>query len=77
MSTIAVTGASGHFGRHVAELLLDRGLAPVLITRDPSRLDDLAARGADVRRGDFADQEGLQQALHGRRCSSPKRRAWT
>ncbi len=65
MSTIAVTGASGHFGRHVAELLLERGLEPVLVTRDPSRLDDLAARGADVRQGDFADQEGLRVALHG------------
>jgi NAD(P)H dehydrogenase (quinone) len=65
MSTIAVTGASGHFGRHVAGLLLDRGIAPVLITRDPSRLGDLAARGADVRLGDFADPAGLEAALHG------------
>jgi NAD(P)H dehydrogenase (quinone) len=65
MPTIAVTGASGHFGRHVAGLLLDRGIAPVLITRDPSRLGDLAARGADVRLGDFADPAGLEAALHG------------
>ena len=65
MTMIALTGASGHLGRHVAELLLDRGARPVLLTRDPSSLEDLAARGADVRRGDFADPAGLTQALSG------------
>jgi NAD(P)H dehydrogenase (quinone) len=65
MPTIAVTGASGHLGRRVSELLLDRGERPVLVTRDPSSLDDLAARGADVRRGDFADSRSMQEALEG------------
>jgi NAD(P)H dehydrogenase (quinone) len=63
--TIAVTGASGHLGRRVAELLLDRGERPVLLSRNPSALDDLAARGAEVRHGDFADRAGLEAALGG------------
>src|SRR6478609_66000 len=65
MSTIAVTGAAGHLGRRVAELLLDQGHQPVLLTRNPAALDSFAARGADVRRGDFADPAGLQGALAG------------
>jgi NAD(P)H dehydrogenase (quinone) len=65
MSTIAVTGASGHLGRRVAQLLLERGERPVLLTRDPASLNDLAARGAVVRRGDFSDSAGMQEALTG------------
>ncbi len=65
MSAIAVTGASGNLGRQVAELLLDRGEHPVLLTRSPSSLDDLAARGADVRHGDFSDSKCMQDALAG------------
>jgi NAD(P)H dehydrogenase (quinone) len=65
--TVAVTGASGKLGRLVAEGLLD-ALAPqdvVLITRSPDALADLAARGADVRRGDFDDPASLGAAFAG------------
>jgi NAD(P)H dehydrogenase (quinone) len=65
--SVAVTGASGQLGRRVAELLLDR-LEPqevVLVTRRPEALADLAARGADVRHGDFDDPAGLTAALAG------------
>jgi NAD(P)H dehydrogenase (quinone) len=65
--TVAVTGASGQLGRQVAELLLDR-LDPsevVLVTRTPDALSDLAARGADVRQGDFDEPEQLTGALAG------------
>jgi NAD(P)H dehydrogenase (quinone) len=65
MPTIAVTGASGHLGRRVAELLLARDERPVLISRDPAALDDLAARGAVVRRGDFSDSASMEEALAG------------
>ncbi|GIH25906.1 NAD(P)-dependent oxidoreductase [Acrocarpospora phusangensis] len=65
MPTVAVTGASGHLGRQVAELLLDKGEKPVLITRDPAALEDFARRGADVRHGDFNDPAGLEAALTG------------
>ncbi|HEX6256185.1 MAG TPA: SDR family oxidoreductase [Euzebyales bacterium] len=65
--TIAVTGASGQLGRRAAELLLD-AVAPgevVLITRSPDGLADLAARGADVRHGDFGVPGSLPDAFAG------------
>jgi NAD(P)H dehydrogenase (quinone) len=65
--TIAVTGASGHLGRAVAEGLLDVRDAQdvVLITRSPDKLADLAARGASVRHGDFDDPATLATAFAG------------
>jgi NAD(P)H dehydrogenase (quinone) len=65
--TVAVTGASGNLGRAVAKGLL-RALDPqdvVLITRTPDKLADLAARGADVRRGDFDEPASLAAAFAG------------
>ena len=65
--TIAITGASGQLGRRAAELLLD-AVAPgevVLITRSPDGLADLAARGADVRHGDFGVPGSLPDAFAG------------
>jgi NAD(P)H dehydrogenase (quinone) len=68
MSTV-ITGASGHLGRRVVELLLDEhGIAPselILVTRSPDRLSDFAERGAQVRAGDFDDPEGLPAAFAG------------
>lgn len=65
--TLAISGASGALGRRAAELLLDRVDAAdvVLLTRTPSKLDDLAARGAVVREATFDDPAGLVQALDG------------
>ncbi len=37
----------------------------VLVTRTPDALADLAARGADVRRGDFDDPSSLAEAFAG------------
>jgi NAD(P)H dehydrogenase (quinone) len=54
MSTLLVSGASGQLGRRVVELLLDAGDHTVIAaTRDPSKVADLAARGAIVRALDF------------------------
>jgi len=65
-STLGVTGASGHLGRRVVELLLEAGAPHVVaITRQPGKLADLAKRGADVRQGSFADAAGLAGALAG------------
>jgi NAD(P)H dehydrogenase (quinone) len=67
--TVIVTGASGKLGRLVAESLMAR-LAPaelVLVTRHPAALSELAARGADVRRGDFDDPASLPEAFAGGR----------
>ncbi|KJC65057.1 SDR family oxidoreductase [Agreia bicolorata] len=62
-----VSGASGGFGREAVELLLER-VAPqdlILVTRNPASLADLAARGAEVRQGDFDRPEELDTAFAG------------
>jgi NAD(P)H dehydrogenase (quinone) len=63
--TIAITGASGALGRATAESVL-QVVDPrevVLTTRRPESLADLAARGAEVRRVDFADPRTLATAF--------------
>jgi NAD(P)H dehydrogenase (quinone) len=65
--TIAITGASGQLGRLTAEALLEK-TAPsnvVLVTRSPDAIADLAARGVEVRHGDFADPDSLGPAFAG------------
>lgn len=65
--TIAITGASGQLGRLVADQLLD-AVDPaevVLLTRDPAKLADYAARGADVRAADFDKPDELVDAFAG------------
>ncbi len=65
-STIAVSGASGHLGRRVVELLRAAGAKHVVaMTRDPSKLSAEAAAGLDVRAGSFMDPAGLTKALAG------------
>lgn len=64
--SILVTGASGQLGRRVASLLLEAGTANVIAaSRDARSLDDLARRGATVRRLDFSNAESLGPALEG------------
>lgn len=65
--TMLVTGASGHLGRRVIELLLERQAGPIIgTTRHPDRLKDLAARGVEIRRVDFDDDpERIAEAFVG------------
>ena len=69
--SLVITGASGHLGRRTAELLLGTegvdAADVVLITRNAAALDDLAARGATVRQGDFGDPATLPAAFAGAR----------
>lgn len=65
---IAITGASGQFGREATRLLIEGGVSPrqlILVTRSPEKLRSRAAEGADVRQGDFDDEAGLAEALRG------------
>lgn len=65
--TVAVTGASGHLGRKVADLLLERLDAAdvVLLTRTPGALSSYSERGAVVRRADFDEPGSLVDAFAG------------
>src|SRR5580693_232531 len=64
--TLFVTGASGHLGRRVVELLVEQGAGKIVAgTRKPEKLADLAARGVVVRQADFEDAPGLEAALAG------------
>ena len=63
-STLLVTGASGHLGRRVVELLLDTYKGTVIAaTRTPEKLTDLNTRGAIIRQADFEDLASLSQAF--------------
>lgn len=65
---IAITGASGQFGRRATQLLIESAVAPsdlILITRSPDKLAEAMERGCVVREGDFDDRDGLAEALAG------------
>jgi NAD(P)H dehydrogenase (quinone) len=68
-TTLLVSGASGHLGRRVIELLLASDSAParnlVATTRTPDKLADLAARGVTVRAASFEDPASLPSAFRG------------
>lgn len=65
-SPILVTGASGHLGRQVVETLLKAGAKNLIaVSRDPSKLADLKARGVEIRGGDFDRPETLGPAFKG------------
>jgi NAD(P)H dehydrogenase (quinone) len=63
---LLVTGASGHLGRRVIELLLEANAGHIIATtRSPDKLADLAARGVEVRAADFDDPRSLAAAFAG------------
>ena len=65
-STLLVTGASGHLGRRVLELLLETHKGTIIAaTRTPEKLADFSQRGVIVRHADFEDQASLLQAFKG------------
>jgi NAD(P)H dehydrogenase (quinone) len=68
MTTYAITGATGQLGRLVVDELLARGVPAadvVAVVRNPDRAGDLAARGVQVREGDYDRPETLPDALAG------------
>ncbi|QBK05012.1 SDR family NAD(P)-dependent oxidoreductase [Hylemonella gracilis] len=64
---IAITGATGQLGRLVVEGLLASQPASsiVAIVRDPAKATAWAARGVQVRQGDYTQPAALAQALQG------------
>jgi len=64
--TLLVTGGSGHLGRRVIELLLERGEDKIVTTtRTPEKLANLAAQGVEVRYANFDDPTTLAMAFAG------------
>lgn len=64
--TLFVTGASGHLGRQTVEFLLASGKGRVIAgSRDPEKLADLVAKGAEARAVDFDRPETLAAAFQG------------
>ena len=67
MTKIAITGASGQYGRLATAKLIAMGRASelILMTRSPDKLADLAAQGCSVRYGDYDRPETLAAAFAG------------
>src|SRR5260370_8381277 len=65
MTRIAMTGASGRYGRLATDKLIAQGRARdlILITRTPAKLADRAREGCEARYGDFAKPQTLQVAF--------------
>ncbi|CAH0256563.1 NAD(P)H-binding protein [Microbacterium sp. Bi128] len=64
---ITITGATGALnGRTVDHLLQNVDPSELtVVVRDPARAERFATRGVAVRRGDYADPEGLPSAFEG------------
>jgi nucleoside-diphosphate-sugar epimerase len=62
---VFVTGASGHIGSAVIPELLNNGHHVVGLARSDASAQAIATLGAEVRRGDLDDLDGLRQAASG------------
>jgi uncharacterized protein YbjT (DUF2867 family) len=65
--TIAVTTPTGHVGSRVVWLLLQAGIRPRVLVRDPARLGAATRARVDVRRGDLTDAAFVREAVAGAR----------
>ncbi|MBI5958002.1 MAG: SDR family oxidoreductase [Chloroflexi bacterium] len=65
-STLLVTGASGHLGRRVLELLLESHAGTVVaVTRTPDKLADFRQHGVIARQADFDQPASLAASFAG------------
>ncbi len=62
---VAVTGATGFNGSHLVGALLDGGVRPRLLVRDPARLSERARANATGIRGDLDDTAALTDLVRG------------
>ncbi len=65
--TIAVTTPTGRVGSRAVRLLLQAGVRPRVLVRDPARLDPATRDLVDVRRGDLTDTAFVRAATAGAR----------
>lgn len=63
-----ITGATGHIGNRVADILLTRGEKVRLISRDAARLQRFVERGAEPAVGDLLDVKFLSETFAGARA---------
>ena len=62
---VAITGATGFVGRHIASLLLRRGHRVRALVRDPRRAERLKTQGAELVAGSLEDSGALTALLDG------------
>ncbi|PKV89593.1 NAD(P)H-binding protein [Streptomyces sp. TLI_146] len=65
--TIVVTTPTGHVGSRVVRLLLQAGVRPRVLVRDPARLDEATRARVDVRQGDLTDADFVRDSVAGTR----------
>lgn len=63
--TIAVTTPTGHVGSRVVQLLVQAGVRPLVLVRDPARLDPAIRDLVDVAPGDLTDAAYVTGATRG------------
>lgn len=64
-SIIAVTGATGFLGSHIAESLMDSGFSVRGVVRSPEKGAWLAERGVGLMKADLSDREALTRGFDG------------
>ena len=57
---IVIAAASGNIGRRTAEQVVQAGAETILLTRQPEKLADLAARCATVKQISSDDTQGVK-----------------
>jgi uncharacterized protein YbjT (DUF2867 family) len=62
---IAVTTPTGHVGSRVVQLLVQAGVRPIVLVRDPDRLDPDVRDHVEVERGDLSDPGFVADATEG------------
>lgn len=62
MKKIVVTAPTGNIGSRVVQLLLQAGVRPTLLVRDPGRLSETVRSMCDLRQGDLSDQDFVIEA---------------
>jgi len=68
MTKILVTGATGAIGKSTIEHLLKKGVPSnqiIGLSRKKENLKDLAAKGVEIREGDYSDYNSLLHAFEG------------